>query len=70
MNNDEKIDEILLLVRKLNEQNDTSNSDDIKERVKNFMLENFNIRWLNDEVEADIYEYLIEGILGILKIVL
>jgi hypothetical protein len=70
MNNDEKIDEILLLVRKLNEQNDTSNSDDIKERVKNFMLENFNIRWLNDEVEGDIYEYLIEGILGILKIVL
>jgi hypothetical protein len=68
MNNDEKIDEILLLVRKLSE-NKTDNSD-LKERVKNFMLENCNIRWLNDEIEGDIYEYLIDGIMGILKIVL
>ena len=69
MNNDEKIDEILLLVRKLSEDKIDDNSD-LKERVKNFMLENFNIRWLNDEVEGDIYEYLIDGIMGILKIIL
>jgi len=68
MNNDEKIDEILLLVRKLSE--DKIDKSVLKERVKNFMLKNCNIRWLNDEIEGDIYEYLIDGILGILKIVL
>ena len=53
-----KLDKIIALL----ESPKKTKTEEIKEEIINFMLKNYNITWLNDEIEKDIYEALMDDI--------
>lgn len=57
-----KLDKIIALL----ESPKKTKTEEIKEEIINFMLKNYNITWLNDEIEKDIYEALMDGIAAII----
>lgn len=76
---DAKLDEIFKLLNEIkdslsiiteNTKKEETLEDDAKNTVRNFMLEHCNIRWLDDDIEGDIYDFLIENLFAIIKKVL
>lgn len=55
---DEKLDEIISLLKQQNSSS-SSSIDDKLEMAKEYMMKNYNIKWLNDNIEEDIYEVII-----------
>ena len=53
-----KLDKIIALL----ESPKKTKTEEIKEEIINFMLKNYKITWLNDEIEKDIYEALMDDI--------
>lgn len=44
---------------------------DVREHIKTFMLKHYNISFINDDLEGEVYDFLIDGIFMILnKVVL
>ncbi len=39
-----------------------SSRDALKESIKSFMLKHFNISFVRDDIEADVYDALVDGI--------
>jgi hypothetical protein len=64
MNSDEKLDQIICLLKKQNDLLEKLNSteslvDAGLEDAKEYMMKNFNIKWLGDDIEEDIYDAII-----------
>ena len=58
MSVDEKLGQIITLL----EQKNVSKSEKIKEDIIAYMMKNYNIKWIRDDIEQDIYEALLGGI--------
>ena len=46
----------------------TSVSERAKIQFKSYMLEHFNISWINDDIEEDIYDVLFDLVANLLKL--
>lgn len=45
--------------------------DELSESIKTYMLEHFNLSFVNDELEGEVYDFLLKGIFKVLnKVVL
>jgi len=72
MTTDQKIDRILELVEKHNSDCDNSTilikyEKKLKEEIKTFMLKNFNIAFIDDKIEANIYDLFLDELFSILN---
>lgn len=63
---DSKLDEILALLKEQNEllQKLSLGTGDssVKEEIKEYLLKNCNISWLNDTIEGEVYDVLLDAI--------
>jgi ribosome assembly protein YihI (activator of Der GTPase) len=63
--NEEKLDQIIALLKEQNEElkkiseNNQSIVDDGLNAAKDYLMKHYNITWLNDKIEEDIYEAII-----------
>lgn len=51
-------DKLDLILSKLDGMSQKTDMEVAKEEFKKFMLKNFNISWINDDIEGDIYDSL------------
>ncbi len=55
---DEKLDKIIAIL----EEKDNSKADIIKKKIIEYMLKNYNISWIDDKTEAEMYEAMFAGL--------
>lgn len=55
---DEKLDKIIALL----EQQGDSKADAIKKKIIDYMLKNYNISWIDDKTEEEMYEAMFSGL--------
>ena len=67
MNNlvEEKLDEILSILKK--DRISIDGKEKLKEEICTYMLKHFNISWLDDTIEKNVYESLLGVLLEIIE---
>ncbi len=61
---EQKLDKIIALLEEKKDEKPTK-IEEVKQEVIQFMLKNYNITWLDDSVEEDLYEVLFAGLAAI-----